>query len=141
MTLATPTLARPFIPYRKIIEIDYDSLDFDPYESVEKPDAMHQHNEQLEMLYQIRGYFAEFGESPNVFVDFDSHICWDTDDLRHHISPDVYIAFCVDAEAISERMLYIPQEVGKPPTSRWKSPPPARLKTTSSANPASTSGR
>ena len=115
MTVKTPTRARPFIPYRKVIEIDYDSLDFDPYESVEKPDAMHQHNEQLEMLYQIRAYFADFGESPDVFVDYDTNICWDTANLRRHVSPDVYIAFGVDAEAIRNRLIYVPEEVGKPP--------------------------
>ena len=115
MVLATPTRARPFIPYRKIIEIDYDSLDFDPYKLVEKPDAMHQQDEQLEMLYQIRGYFAEYGESPDVFVSYDTNICWDTENLRRHISPDVYIAFGVDAKAIRKRLIYVPQEVGKPP--------------------------
>ena len=67
------------------------------------------------MLYQIRAYFADFGERPDVFVDYDSNICWDPTDLRRHVSPDVYIAFCVDAKAIRERLIYIPQEVGKPP--------------------------
>ena len=115
MTVKTPPRTYTFIPYRKTIEIDYDSLDFDPYESVEKPDAMRQHDEQLEMLYQIRAYFADFGERPDVFVDYDSNICYDPTDLRRHVSPDVYIAFCVDAKAIRNRLIYIPQEVGKPP--------------------------
>ena len=115
MTLATPTLAPPFIPYRKLIEIDYDSLDFDPYKSVEKPDAMLQHNEQAELFTQIRAHFARFGKRPDVFVDFDSNICWDPANLRRHVSPDVYIALGVDAKAIRDRLIYIPQEVGKPP--------------------------
>ena len=104
MTVKTPTRTRPFIPYRKTTEIDYDSLDFDPREPVEKPDAMHQRNEQLETLNQIRVYFADFGESPDVFVDFDTNICYDPTNLRRHVSPDVYIAFGVDAEAISDRL-------------------------------------
>ena len=115
MTVKTPTRTQPFIPYRKITEIDYDSLDFDPREPVEKPDAMHQRNEQLETLNQIRVYFADFGESPDVFVDFDTNICYDPTDLRRHVSPDVYIAFGVDAKAIRERQIYLPWEVGKPP--------------------------
>ena len=115
MTVKTPTRAYPFIPYRKTIEIDYDSLDFDPYESVEKPDAMLQHNEQSEMFTQIRAHFAGFGKRPDVFVDYDSNICYDPTDLRRHVSPDVYIAFGVDAKAISDRLIYIPCEVGKPP--------------------------
>ena len=115
MTLATPTLARPFIPYRKLIEIDYDSLDFDPYESVEKPDAMLQHDEQAELFTQIRAHFARFGKRPDVFVSYDTNICWDPANLRRHVSPDVYIAIGVDAKAIRDRLIYIPQEVGKPP--------------------------
>ena len=115
MTVKTPTRTRPFIPYRKTTEIDLDTLDFDPYESVEKPDAMHQRNEQLETLNQIRVYFADFGESPDVFVDFDTNICYDPTNLRRHVSPDVYIAFGVDAKAIRARRLYLPWEVGKPP--------------------------
>ena len=115
MTVTTKTRTYTFIPYRKTVEIDYDSLDFDPYESVEKPDAMLQQNEQSEMFTQIRAHFAGFGKRPDVFVSYDTNICWDPTDLRRHISPDVYIAFCVDAKAISDRLIYIPQEVGKPP--------------------------
>ena len=115
MVLATPTRARPFIPYRKTTEIDYDSLDFDPYEPVEKPDAMLQIDEQSELFTQIRVYFADFGDSPDVFVNYDTNLCWDPTNLRRHISPDIYIAFGVDAKAIRERLLYLPWEVGKPP--------------------------
>ena len=115
MTVKTPTRTYTFIPYRKTVEIDYDSLDFDPYESVEKPDAMLQQNEQSEMFTQIRSHFAGFGKRPDVFVSYDTNICYDPTDLRRHVSPDVYIAFCVDARAISDRLIYIPREVGKPP--------------------------
>jgi len=115
MVLTAPTSAPPFIPYRKLIEIDYDSLDFDPYEPVEKPDAMLQHDEQSEMFTQIRAHFARFGKRPDVFVSYDTNICWDPANLRYHISPDVYIAFGVDAKAIRKRLIYVPQEVGKPP--------------------------
>ena len=115
MVLTAQTRTRPFIPYRKIIEIDYDSLDFDPYESVEKPDAMLQHREQRAMLDFLDARFADYGDSPDVLVEYDSNICWDPANLRRHISPDVYIAFGVDAEAIRNRLIYIPQEVGKPP--------------------------
>ena len=110
-----PTRTYPAIPYRKMGEIDYDSLDFDPHESVEKPDAMLQHREQRAMLDLLDAYFADDGESPDVFVDYDSNICWDPTNLRRHVSPDVYIAFGVDAEAIRNRKIYLPWEVGKPP--------------------------
>ena len=115
MNVKTPTRTYPIIPYRKMGEIDYDSLDFDPNESVEKPDAMLQHREQRAMLDLLDAYFADDGESPDVFVDYDSNICWDPTNLRRHVSPDVYIAFGVDAEAIRNRKIYLPWEVGKPP--------------------------
>ena len=115
VNVKTPTRTYPVIPYRKMGEIDYDSLDFDPNESVEKPDAMLQHREQRAMLDLLDAYFADDGESPDVFVDYDSNICWDPTNLRRHVSPDVYIAFGVDAEAIRNRKIYLPWEAGKPP--------------------------
>ena len=115
VNVKTPTRTYPFIPYRRMGEIDYDSLDFDPNESVEKPDAMLQHREQRAMLDLLDAYFADDGDSPDVFVDYDSNICWDPTNLRRHVSPDVYIAFGVDAEAIRNRKIYLPWEAGKPP--------------------------
>ena len=115
MTVKTPTRTFPVIPYRKTSEIDYDSLDFDPHESVKKPGAMRQHKEQRAMLDLLDAYFADNGDSPDVFVDYDSNICWDPTDLRRHVSPDVYIAFGVDAKAIRNRKIYLPWEAGKPP--------------------------
>ena len=116
MTVKTPArTAFPIIPYRKTTEIDYDSLDFDPHESVEKPDAMEQHREQSQAYTLLSGYFADFGESPDVFVDYDTNICYDPNDLRRHVSPDVYIVFGVDAAAIRSRKIYLPWEAGKPP--------------------------
>ena len=115
VNVKTPTRTYSAIPYRKMGEIDYNSLDFDPNESVEKPDAMLQHREQRAMLDLLDAYFADDGESPDVFVDYDSNICYDPDDFTRHVSPDVYIAFGVDAEAIRNRLIYLPWEAGKPP--------------------------
>ena len=116
MTVKTASKTHaPPIPYRKMGEIDYDSLDFDPYESVEKPDAMEQHREQRAMLDLLDAYFSDYGRRPDVFVDFDSNICHDPTDLRRHVSPDVYIVFGVDAAAIRKRLIYLPWEAGKPP--------------------------
>ena len=113
--IKTASPAPGMIEYRKMGEIDYASLDFDPHESVEKPDAMEQHMEQLELINLLHSYFAEYGNRPDVFVDFDSNICYDRSDLRRHVSPDVYIVFGVDAAAIRSRRIYLPWEAGKPP--------------------------
>ena len=58
---------------------------------------------------------AEFDTRPGVFIDYDSFICYDPADLNVRVSPDVYLAFGVDAGAIRPRRLYLPWEVGKPP--------------------------
>ena len=115
MTVKTASPPPGMIKYRRMGGIDYDSLDFDPYESVEKPDAMEQHIEQYVIFGLLFSYFAEYGERPDVFVDFDSNICYDPDDLRRHVSPDVYLVFNVDAAAIRSRLIYLPWEAGKPP--------------------------
>ena len=115
MTRKTPTRTYPFIPYRKTSEIDYDSLDFDPYESVKKPSGMGQHKEQIDMLMLLRSHFAGFGKRADVFLDYDTNICYDPDDFTRHVSPDVYIALGVDAKSIRNRLIYLPWEAGKPP--------------------------
>ena len=109
-----PTKAT-MLPYRRQGEIDYAGLDFNPDVSVEKPDAMEQHREQWEVFGLLIAHFTEFNERPDVFVDFDSNICYDPSNLNVRISPDVYIVFGVDAGAIRPRKLYLPWEAGKPP--------------------------
>ena len=103
------------LPYRRQGEIDYANLDFAPDVSVEKPDAMEQHLEQWEVFGLLTAHFTGFNQRRDIFVDFDSNICYDRRDLNVRISPDVYIAFGVDAEAIRPRKLYLPWEAGKPP--------------------------
>ncbi len=102
-------------PYRHGGPIDYARLDYDPDEPVQKPDAMQQ-NLQLEaILGLLRAHFTDFDRRPDVFLDSDTILCYDPDDLNVRVSPDVYLAFGVDAQAIRPRKLYLPWEVGKPP--------------------------
>ena len=115
MTRKAPNRTYPFIPYRKTTEIDYDSLDFDPHESVKKPSGMGQQEEQIDAFNLLYAYFAGYGTRADVFCDYNSNICWDPDDLARHVSPDLYIALGVDAKAIRNRLIYLPWEAGKPP--------------------------
>ena len=110
-----PTKPTTMQPYRRQGEIDYASLDFNPDVSVEKPDAMEQHLEQWEVLGLLIARFTAFNQRPDVFVDFDSNICYDRSNLNVRISPDIYIVFGVDTRAIRPRKLYLPWEAGKPP--------------------------
>ena len=110
-TTATTTIR----PYRRLGEIDYDQLDYDPDEPVLKPDAMQQ-NLQLEVILGLlRAHFTDFNRRPDVFLDSNTIICYDRRDLNVRVSPDVYLAFGVDTQAIRRRKLYLPWEVGKPP--------------------------
>ena len=112
--MAMPATA--MLPYKRGGEIDYASLDFDPDEArAEKPDAMKQHKEQAEVFSLLASRFTDFHVRTDVFLDFDSFICYDRSDLNVRVSPDVYLVFGVDSLAIPERRLYLPWEAGKPP--------------------------
>ena len=102
-------------PYHEQGEIDYARLDFDPDEPVLKPDAMEQEQPMQEFLGLLASQFTDFGQRPDTFLSSNTIICYDPRDLNVRVSPDVYLAFGVDAQAIRQRKLYLPWEVGKPP--------------------------
>ena len=111
MTTTSPTM----LPYRMGGPIDYASLDFDPDVSEHPEDAMDQNDEMDEIRGLLRARFTDFGSRPDVFLSRETNICYDPNNLNVRISPDVYLAFGVDARAIRPRKLYLPWEVGKPP--------------------------
>ena len=111
MTISRTTM----LPYRKQGEIDYASLDFDPDVSEPPDDSMEQNDEMDEIMGLFRARFTDFGRRPDVFLSRETNICYDPSSLNVRISPDVYLAFGVDAQAIRPRKLYLPWEVGKPP--------------------------
>ena len=113
-TVATP-ITPTMRPYRQQGTIDYARLDFDPHEPVQKPDAMEQNLQLLEIFGLLSAHFTDFNRRPDVFLDANTILCYDPANLNVRISPDVYLAFGVDAQAIRPRKLYLPWEVGKPP--------------------------
>ncbi len=110
-TPITPTMR----PYRQLGPIDYARLDYDPNKPVRKPDAMEQNRQLREILNLLAAHFTDFDRRPDVFLDSNTILCYDRRDLNVRVSPDVYLAFGVDAQAIRPRKLYLPWEVGKPP--------------------------
>ena len=112
-TAAAP--AMPMLPYRKGGEIDYASLEFDPDRKHMTPDAMEQNQELVELLGLLAARFTDFNCRPDVFLDNETYICYEPSDLNVRVSPDIYLAFGVDAGAIRPRRIYLPWEVGKPP--------------------------
>ncbi len=103
------------LPYVQQGEIDYASLDYDPDERELPPDAMEQELAVQEILGLLASRFTDFGQRPDTFLSSNTILCYDPRNLNVRISPDVYLAFGVDAEAIRPRKLYLPWEVGKPP--------------------------
>ena len=112
-TASAPTITMR--PYRKQGAIDYAGLAFDPNEPVLKPDAMQQNLPLEAILVLLRAHCTDFNRRADVFLDSNTILCYDPDDLNVRVSPDVYLAFGVDAHAIRARKLYLPWEVGKPP--------------------------
>ena len=112
-TASAPTITMR--PYRKQGAIDYARLDYNPDEPVLKPDAMQQNPPLHEILGLLASRFTDFQRRPDVFLEANTILCYDPDDLNVRVSPDVYLAFGVDAHAIRQRKLYLPWEAGKPP--------------------------
>ena len=115
MTTTVPAPATTMLPYHEQGTIDYARLDFDPDELVLKPEAMEQEQPIHEILGLLASRFTDFGQRPDTFLSSNTIICYDPRDLNVRVSPDVYLAFGVDAQAIRPRKLYLPWEVGKPP--------------------------
>ncbi len=103
------------LPYRRQGEIDYASLDFNPDVTEPPEDAMEQNRELTEVETLLRAHLTDFGRRPDIFLDRETNICYNPDNLNHRIVPDLYLASGVDAEAIRPRKIYLPWEVGKPP--------------------------
>ena len=112
--IVTPTLPA-VLPYREHGTIDYARLDFDPDKRVLKPDAMDEERPVHEIYGLLASRFTGFGQRPDTFLSSNTILCYDPDDLNVRVSPDVYLAFGVDADAIRQRKLYLPWEAGKPP--------------------------
>ena len=115
--MASPKASTKYkmLPYRKGGPIDYASLEFDADETEVPPDHMEQNLQIHEVMGHLFAHFTDFHRRPDVFIDTDTNICYDPNNLNVRIAPDVYLAFGVDSEAIRSRQIYLPWEVGKVP--------------------------
>ena len=103
------------LPYRILSDIDYDSLEFNPFELDSGPDYMFQFPTITEIAYVLDAHLNSLYPPDEVFRNGNTFICYDPANRNVRISPDWYVAFGVDALAIMRRSLYLPDEVGKPP--------------------------
>lgn len=115
MTTTTRDVPTTMLPYRKQGEIDYASLDFDPFELEPLPEGMEQNPIIKEILDLMEARFTDLGRRPDTFLDTNTDLCYDRGNLNVRVKPDVYLAFGVDQLAIRKRALYLPWEAGKVP--------------------------
>ena len=101
--------------YQILSVIDYANLDFDPNEPEPLPEAMEQNPTILRIINILDAHLKSQYPPGEVFIDTNTPVCYNRDNLNDRVMPDVYIAFDVDAPAIRERKLYLPWEAGKPP--------------------------
>ena len=111
--MTTPSTT--MLTYQRGDDIDYASLDFNPDMSDHPDDSMEQNRELHEIHNLLRAHVTDFDSRPDIFLDRETNICYDRRNLNVRVSPDVYLAFGVDANAIRPRKLYLPWEAGKPP--------------------------
>ena len=111
-----PITTAPPYPYPEDGVIDYDRLDFDPFELEPLPESMEQNPVIVEIIYILCARFASFEWRGEFFIDHNSDICYDRRNLNVRIRPDVFLAFDVpEGLDIHARSLYLPWEAGKPP--------------------------
>ena len=114
MTSKTPVESGR-LPYIRITDIDYASLEYDPDEPEPLPDAMQQDPILRDFMHILADHCTESDRSPDNFLSSNTILCYDRNNLNVRVQPDCYLAFGVDALAIRQRKLYLPWEVGKPP--------------------------
>ena len=102
------------LPYKRqsIYDAQIASMNTEP-EPV--PDGMLQYTIFEEIFSILSARFGTADRTSPVFASSNTFICYDPDDLNVRVSPDFYIAFGVDAEAVRARRMYLPWEVGKSP--------------------------
>ncbi len=103
------------LAYNWLTDIDYEALEFDPDAVELLPDRMLQFPIFVEMFHVLDAHLNTMGPPEEIFRGGSSFICYDRSNLNVRVSPDFYVAFGVDAATITQRRLYLPWEVGKPP--------------------------
>ena len=76
------------------------------------PDGMYQNPHFFDAVSMLR---AHFSSAPDVFVEGNTIVCYNPDNLNDRVFPDCYVAFDVDADAIMAQNGYLTWQVGKPP--------------------------
>lgn len=83
-----------------------------PDEINRMPDAMFQNPNFFDAVNIL---IVRYRDDPTVFVDGNTIVCYNPDNLNDRIFPDCYVAFDVDEAAIFNQNGYLTWQVGKAP--------------------------
>ena len=110
------TTAKP-IQQQQIIDepIDYDSLEYDPFEPEPMPDAMLQEPILRGLLAVLSSRAQANNPGQHLFDSSNTIVCYDPSNLNVRVSPDYYFAVGIDPETVKHRGIYRTWIQGKPP--------------------------
>lgn len=108
------TLTETFIPYKRqsVHDAQIASMRWQPET---EPYTMHQYPIFRDLFPTLDMLIMRNRSPINTFINHDTFICYDPSDLNRRLSPDFYVSFGVDAQAVRDREGYLPWEAGKPP--------------------------
>ena len=95
--------------------IDYDSLEYDPFEPEPMPDAMLQEPILRGLLAVLSSRAKANNPGQHLFDSSNTILCYDPSDLNVRVSPDYYFAVGIDPETVKYRAIYRTWVQGKPP--------------------------
>ena len=110
------TAAKPFQLLHHLDEpIDYDRLEYDPFDPDPLPDAMLQYPVLRGLLAVLSSRAQASHPGQPVFDSSNTIVCYDPSNLNVRVSPDYYFAVGVDPATVLFRGIYRTWVQGKPP--------------------------
>ena len=95
--------------------IDYDSLEYDPFEPGPLPDAMLQEPILRGVLPVLSSRARANNPGRHLFDSSNTILCYDPSNLNIRVLPDYYFAVGIDPETVKYRGIYRTWVQGKPP--------------------------
>ena len=115
--MTTPKPAQQVKPVQQIEDepIDYDSLEYDPFDPDPMPDAMLQYPVLKGLLAVLYSRAVAKNPGQPVFDGSNTIVCYDRSNLNVRVAPDYYFAVGIDPETVKFRGIYRTWIQGKPP--------------------------
>ena len=115
--MTTPKPAQQARPVQPAADepIDYDSLEYDPFELQPLPDAMLQEPILRGLLAVLSSRARAANPAQHLFDSSNTNVCYDPGNLNVRVLPDYYFAVGIDPEIVYHRGIYRTWVQGKPP--------------------------